>query len=130
VDPQAEPGLVPEIRLINVRVFTMVNVIRNQERGFTFFQKYITRLTKYGMERYGLKLLDDLTANWKRGLWAVGIFIAVWIMVFFIAFMAALGNDTPFARMTLKSVELFAIVANPLWGIPLAFLIGVYSKRK
>ena len=51
-------------------------------------------------------------------------------MVFFIAFMAALGNDTPFARMTLKCVELFAIVANPLWGIPIAFLIGVYSKRK
>jgi hypothetical protein len=82
------------------------------------------------MERYGLKLLDDLTANWKRGLWAVGIFIAVWIMVFFIAFMTALGNDTPFARMILKGVELFAIVANPLWGIPIAFLIGVYSKRK
>jgi len=82
------------------------------------------------MERYCLKLPDDLTANWKRGLWAVGIFLAVWIMVFFIAFMAALGNDTPFARMTLKGVELFAIVANPLWGIPLAFLIGVYSKRK
>ena len=51
-------------------------------------------------------------------------------MVYFIAFMTALGNDTPFARMTLKGVELFAIVANPLWGIPLAFLIGVYSKRK
>jgi hypothetical protein len=32
--------------------------------------------------------------------------------------------------MTLKGVELFAIVANPLWGIPIAFLIGVYSKRK
>ncbi|HWS22018.1 MAG TPA: hypothetical protein VN227_05220, partial [Methanoregula sp.] len=63
-------------------------------------------------------------------LWAVGIFIAVWIMVFFIAFMTALGNDTPLARTTLKGVELFAIVANPLWGIPLAFLIGVYSKRK
>jgi hypothetical protein len=32
--------------------------------------------------------------------------------------------------MTLKGVELFAIVAHPLWGIPIAFLIGVYSKRK
>jgi hypothetical protein len=32
--------------------------------------------------------------------------------------------------MILKGVELFAIVANPLWGIPIAFLIGVYSKRK
>jgi len=52
------------------------------------------------------------------------------MVVYFIAFMTALGNDTPLARMTLKGVELFAIVANPLWGIPLAFLIGVYSKRK
>jgi hypothetical protein len=32
--------------------------------------------------------------------------------------------------MTLKGVELFAIVAHPLWGIPIAFLIGVYSTRK
>ena len=86
--------------------------------------------TKYCMERCFLTFKDDITANWRRGLWAVGIFIAVWIMVYFIAFMTALGNDTPFARMTLKGVELFAIVANPLWGIPIAFLIGVYSKRK
>jgi hypothetical protein len=86
--------------------------------------------TKNNRERCFLKLLDDLTANWRRGLWAVGIFIAVWMVVYFIAFMTALGNDTPFARMTLKGVELFAIVANPLWGIPIAFLIGVYSKRK
>ena len=52
------------------------------------------------------------------------------MVVYFIAFMTALGNDTPVARTILRGVELFAIVANPLWGIPLAFLIGVYSKRK
>jgi len=86
--------------------------------------------TKNYRERRFLTFKNDITGNWKRGLWAVGIFIAVWMVVYFIAFMTALGNDTPFARMTLKSVELFAIVANPLWGIPIAFLIGVYSKRK
>ena len=44
--------------------------------------------------------------------------------------MTAFGNDSPMARITLMGVELFAIIANPLWGIPLAFLIGIYTKRK
>jgi hypothetical protein len=61
---------------------------------------------------------------------AVALFIAVWLAVFFIAFMTAFGNDTPLARMILKGFELFVIIANPLWGIPIAFLIGIYSKRK
>ena len=86
--------------------------------------------TKNNRERRFLTFKNDLTANWKRGLWAVGIFLAVWMVVYFIAFMTALGNDTPFARTILMGVEVFAIVANPLWGIPIAFLIGVYSKRK
>jgi hypothetical protein len=77
-----------------------------------------------------LEFANDLSVNWKRGLRAVGIFIAVWIVVYSIAFMTALGNDTPLAGMILRGVELFAIIANPLWGIPIAFLIGVYSKRK
>ena len=81
-------------------------------------------------ERRFLTFKNDITGNWRRGLWVVGIFIAVWMVVYFIAFMTALGNDTPVARMILRGVELFAIVANPLWGIPLAFLIGVYSKKK
>jgi hypothetical protein len=58
------------------------------------------------------------------------IFIAVWLAVFFIAFMTAFGNDTPLARTILEGVGLFAIIANPLWGIPLAFLIGIYTKRR
>jgi hypothetical protein len=44
--------------------------------------------------------------------------------------MTAFGNDTPLAGTILKGVEMFAIIANPLWGIPLAFLIGIYTKRK
>jgi len=81
-------------------------------------------------ERRFLTFKNDITGNWRRGLWAVGIFIAVWMVVYFIAFMTVLGNDTPVARTILRGVELFAVVANPLWGIPLAFLIGVYSKKK
>jgi hypothetical protein len=84
----------------------------------------------YDKERHILKLIDDIKANWKRGLCAVAIFIVVWIVVFFIAFMTAFGNDSPMARAILKGFELFVIIANPLWGIPIAFLIGIYTKRK
>lgn len=87
-------------------------------------------VTKYCRERCILTFRNDITRNWKRGLWAVGIFVAVWIGVIFIAFMTALGNATPLARTILRGVELFAVIANPLWGIPIAFLIGIYSKRK
>ena len=84
----------------------------------------------YNKERHILKLIDDIKENWKRGLLAVAVFIGIWIVVFFIAFMTAFGNDSPMARAILKGFELFTIIANPLWGIPLAFLIGIYTKRK
>ncbi|MDD1692756.1 MAG: hypothetical protein LUQ05_06185 [Methanoregula sp.] len=61
---------------------------------------------------------------------AVAVFMGIWIAVFFIAFMTAFGNESPMARAILKGVELFAIVAYPLWGIPIAFLIGIYWKKK
>lgn len=43
--------------------------------------------------------------------------------------MTALGNDSPMARAMLKGFELFAIIANPLWGIPIAFFVGIYTKK-
>jgi hypothetical protein len=82
------------------------------------------------MERRIVIFLDNLKANWKRGLWAVAVFIGIWIFVLFIAFMTAFGNDSPVAGAILKGFELFVIIANPLWGIPIAFLIGIYTKRK
>jgi len=85
---------------------------------------------KYARERCSLNLLDDIKENWKRGLWAVAIFIAVWLAVYCIAFMTAFGNDSPMARTVLKGIELFVVIANPLWGIPIAFFIGIYWKKK
>ena len=38
--------------------------------------------------------------------------------------MAALGNDTPGARLVLAFVETYAIVASPLWAVPLSYIIG------
>jgi len=84
----------------------------------------------YEKERHILKLTDDIKANWKRGLLAVALFIGIWIVVFFIAFMTAFGNDSPMAGAILKGFGLFAIIANPFWGIPIAFLIGIYWKKK
>jgi hypothetical protein len=43
--------------------------------------------------------------------------------------MTAFGNDSPMAGTILKGAEVFAVIANPLWGIPIAFLTGVYSRR-
>ena len=91
---------------------------------------FYSRHENYDKESHILKLINDIKANWKRGLLAVAVFIAVWIVVFFIAFMTALGNDSPMARAILNGVELFVMFANPLWAIPIAFLIGVYTKRK
>lgn len=70
--------------------------------------------------------LRPVLANWKGGLVAVGLFLVCWAVVFFIAFMTALGNDTPFARCVLAGVEVFALIANPLWGIPCAYIAGAY----
>jgi hypothetical protein len=91
---------------------------------------FYSRHENYDKERHILKLIDDIKANWKRGLLAVAVFIGIWIVVFFIGFMTAFGNDSPMARAILNGVELFAIIANPLWGIPIAFLIGIYWKKK
>jgi len=44
--------------------------------------------------------------------------------------MTAFGNDSPLARTILKGVEVFAVIANPLWGIPIAFFVGIYWKKK
>lgn len=51
-------------------------------------------------------------------------------MVFFIAFMTAFGNDTPEARVILQGFSVFAYFANPLWGIPLAYVFGAVILRK
>jgi hypothetical protein len=43
--------------------------------------------------------------------------------------MTAFGNDSPQAGIILRGAGLFFTIANPLWGIPAAFLFGVYAKR-
>ena len=62
--------------------------------------------------------------NWRGGLTGVAIFVVIWVVVWFIAFMTAFGNDSPAAQAILHGVAAFAVVANPLWGIPVCVLCG------
>jgi hypothetical protein len=74
--------------------------------------------------------LRPVLANWKGGLAAVCLFLLCWAVFFFSAFMTALGNDTPFARCVLAGVQAFALIANPIWGIPCAYLAGAFLLWK
>ncbi len=68
--------------------------------------------------------------NYKGGLVGVIIVLVITIMVYFIGFMTALGNDTPTARKILDFVGSFIIIANPLWTCPLAYAIGaIFIKQ-
>jgi hypothetical protein len=71
-----------------------------------------------------------LQFNWRGGLTGTVIFFALWGSVFFVAFMTALGNDTPQARLILQGIEIFGIIANPVWGLPCAYVLGAYLFRQ
>jgi hypothetical protein len=63
-------------------------------------------------------------SNWCGGLAGVAIFVLIRAVAFFIAFMTAFGNDSPAARAILHGFGAFALVANPLWGVPVAYCAG------
>lgn len=62
--------------------------------------------------------------NIRGGLTGVLVYLGISAALFFAAFMAALGNDTPSARFILALFEAYTIVAHPLWGLPLSYLLG------
>jgi hypothetical protein len=64
--------------------------------------------------------------NIRGGLAGVCIYLVVCVLVFFIAFMAALGNDTPNARFILEIASLWFLIANPIWTIPISYFLGGY----
>jgi hypothetical protein len=63
-------------------------------------------------------------SNLRGGLIGVLIYLVISGILFFIAFMAALGNDTPASRMIVQTVEIYFLVANPLWAVPLSYFAG------
>ncbi len=64
--------------------------------------------------------------NIRGGLAGVFIYLVMYALVFFIAFMAALGNDTPTTRFILEIAGLWFLIVNPLWTIPISYFIGGY----
>jgi hypothetical protein len=69
-------------------------------------------------------------ANWKGGLAGVLIYVLASALLFFIAFMVALGNDTPGGRLYLDFFGAWATVSHPLWMIPLSYAAGARWIRR
>jgi hypothetical protein len=68
--------------------------------------------------------LTEVLTNIRGGLTGVLIYLVVTILVYFAAFMAALGNDTASARFVLSMAEIYARAAHPLWAVPIAYILG------
>ncbi|MCZ2845773.1 MAG: hypothetical protein O2U61_04645 [Candidatus Bathyarchaeota archaeon] len=64
--------------------------------------------------------------NYRGGLAGVIIVLLITIIVYFIGFMTALGNDTPTARKILNFVNLLIQIAYPVWICPIAYIIGAF----
>lgn len=54
------------------------------------------------------------------------VVVLVYFIIFVVAFMAALGNPTPTGIMILKLSGALYDALNPLWFIPLAYILGAY----
>ena len=72
----------------------------------------------------------NILTNYRGGLAGVILYLGITIIVYFAAFMAVFGNPTPLARAFLNFVEIYAIAAHPLWGIPIAYILGAYCIRR
>jgi hypothetical protein len=68
--------------------------------------------------------LTEALTNIRGGLTGVLVYLLITVLVYFAAFMAALGNDTPAARLVLAFAETYAIVSYPLWAVPLSYILG------
>jgi len=68
--------------------------------------------------------LTEALTNIRGGLTGVLFYLLITVLVYFAAFMAALGNDTPVARFVLAVAETYAVVAYPLWAVPISYILG------
>ena len=74
--------------------------------------------------------LFSFLANWRGGLAGILIYTLASILLFFIAFMVAFGNDTPGGRLYLAAFQVYATVAHPVWMIPLSYAAGARWIRR
>jgi hypothetical protein len=68
--------------------------------------------------------VKEVILNWRGGLTGIAVFVVIWAVVFFLAFMAAFGNLSPAAQAILNGAGAFFVIANPLWGVPVAYGAG------
>ncbi|NYT08013.1 MAG: hypothetical protein GKC05_07160 [Methanomicrobiales archaeon] len=68
--------------------------------------------------------IKDAVTNVRGGLAGILIYLAITAAVYFAAFMAAFGNDTPGARLILEFAGIYFMVAHPLWTVPVAYFLG------
>lgn len=66
----------------------------------------------------------DALSNIRGGLAGVLICLIITALVYGTAFMIAFGNDSPAARAILAFAEVFFLVANPLWTVPISYFLG------
>jgi hypothetical protein len=64
--------------------------------------------------------------NIRGGVAGILIYLVIWVLVFFAAFIAAIGNDTPTSRIILEIAALWFLIAYPLWTIPISYFLGGY----
>jgi ABC-type Na+ efflux pump permease subunit len=68
----------------------------------------------------------NVLSNIRGGLAGVFICLVLTILVYFIAFMVAFGNNTAVARSILDFEKIFFLVAHPFWTILLSYFLGGY----
>ncbi len=80
------------------------------------------------MARNGHRIVNipSFLANGGGGLIGLEVTGSLTILVYFHAFMVAFGTDTPTARAILAVAGIFIPYANPLWIIPIAYLVGAW----
>lgn len=74
--------------------------------------------------------LHPLITRWRSGLYAALAFIVLWALLFFAAFMIAFGNPTPTTGSILHAIGTILGIVNPLWGTPLAYILGAYCAGR
>lgn len=67
--------------------------------------------------------------NYKGGLIAVAAAVVISAIAYFIAFMAAFGNDTSVNRLILDVFGGLVKYAHPFWSYPVAYIIGAYAIK-
>jgi hypothetical protein len=74
--------------------------------------------------------VQSVLCNWRSGCTGMAVFLLLWGALFFLAFMIAFGNNTPALTAILHAIGFLLTIANPLWGIPAAYIFGAFFIRR